>query len=120
MRRDLELIRKILLHIEEADEPLSSDEIEIVDYEPGIVDYHVQLLVEAQYLVGISVASFDNPYGWIGLRLTWDGHDFLDSARNENVWRATTMTIGQQLGTASMEIVKALLIDLAKHSLGLP
>ena len=85
MKRDMDLIRKILFHIEESNE-LDTRNIDISGYEKNIVDYHIKLLNEAKLL---NADILPPERGTIFIRtiggLTWQGHDFLDAARNENV-----------------------------------
>lgn len=67
MKRDMELIRKILLETESGNQHLES--IQIDGYEDGLVRHAVWLLENAGY-VNARANS-----------LTWAGHDFLDAVR---------------------------------------
>ena len=86
MKRDMDLIRKILSNAEEADDLLTIKE-DIPGYKKNIVDYHIKLLGEANLL---HVEIYSTEGGTIKIHhidgLTWQGHDFLDAARNEKVW----------------------------------
>lgn len=87
MKRDLELIRNILLAIEasEDDEPASID----LNF-PGVDDLllygHVRLLQEAGFIHAIQRQGFNSRALWIPHSLTWRGHDFLSAIRDETVW----------------------------------
>ena len=52
-------------------------------------------------------------------RLTWEGHEYLDSVRDPKVWAKVTGKLKEVGGTASIDIVKALAIGFAKEKLGL-
>ena len=68
-----------------------------------------------------SVSSFDGP-DWLDLQLTWRGHDFLDSIRDQSVW-AQTKDGARKMGGASwdvlIEIAKAIAKAEAKKRLGI-
>lgn len=91
MKRDMDLIRTILLRIE-ADETLSGSfqavnaaTFGITDHTDIDVIYHLVLLVEAGFLEGnIKLART----GQIVIsKLTWDGHEFLDDIRDPEIWQ---------------------------------
>lgn len=84
MKSDMDLIRQILLHIEERDD-LGFD---FADYEQQMVAYHVRLLVEAGLLHAVALTAIDGTIHLQGGRtaLTWSGHEFLDAARDEGRW----------------------------------
>ena len=83
MKRCIELIRKILIMIEE-DELSSASAID--SYSQNEVLYHIVLLYEAGFIE--CVFKKTDQEGIVDAyvkRLTWDGHEFLDNARNDNV-----------------------------------
>lgn len=56
MKRDMDLIRVLLLQIEEFDRGLGGDvEIEAGDHEPQVVAEHLRLLLEAKLIEGDAV-----------------------------------------------------------------
>jgi len=89
MERDLTLIRELLLYVEATCE---GGEIKRLDYEhfksfdQKMVYGHERLLREKGLLRNGSqrIGMLISLYG-----LTWEGHDFLDSIRNPEVWRKT-------------------------------
>jgi len=83
MKRDMELIRLLLLQMESDEEPP-----ELKKYDTATLGYNAALLVDAGLVEG-SVTKDNNgmPVGAVLLHLTWAGHDFLDSARDPKIWR---------------------------------
>ncbi|ODW10590.1 hypothetical protein BBL80_18130 [Vibrio parahaemolyticus] len=79
MKRDMSLIREILFSIEEHDKVLP-----VEGFSSEVIEYHVNLLTEAQ-LVERSAFGIDFSFVTV-TRLTWKGHEFLDSIREEQVW----------------------------------
>ena len=114
MKRDLDLIREILLQVE-ARGPKQSMEVEIEGRDRNEIFGHVQLLEEAGF---VEVTFTGGPTSWVS-RITWDGHEFLDSVRDSDVWVKVTNKMKEVGGTASFDIVKALAIGFVKEKLGL-
>ena len=110
MKRDMDLIRAILLAVE--DEPSShAPEIEIQGYTQEQVGYHAELLKEAGFV------ELYNDSDMIR-RLTWSGHEFLDSARDNTRWNQAKDKLNKA-GGASIPIWIALLTELVKKQIGL-
>ena len=82
MKRDMDLIRLLLLEQEQGEPPAGLSE-----YPQDVQAYHAALLVEAGLVVGI---VDEGPSGEVAAtivnRLTWAGHDFLDAARSDTTW----------------------------------
>ena len=116
MKRDMDLIRQILLQVEEFPEyewvPL--DKIEGADEEE--LSYHVQLLSEAG-LIEAHNASGLNSLEWNPIALTWAGHEFLDAARDDARWNAAKSTVLSRVGNLSFDLLKEVLSQLAKGQL---
>ncbi|MDT3722920.1 DUF2513 domain-containing protein [Pseudomonas oryzihabitans] len=112
MRRDMDLIRQLMLKLEEVnDEPsailhFEFDELSIEGFTTNQVEYHLDLLVESGLIDQGGHGFLD---GFMFRRLTWEGHDFVDSVRDDEVWRKT-----RQGATAAGGFTLDLLKDLAK------
>ncbi|ONA16682.1 DUF2513 domain-containing protein [Burkholderia pseudomallei] len=95
MRRDLDLIRELLLKLEAL--PVPSAGLQVIDgseatvqvdgYTAEQIDYHLLLLEQAGFIHAGGL-DFGMRFGpGIGFQsLTWAGHDFLDSVRSSDVW----------------------------------
>ena len=85
MKRDFELVRKLLLEFEgEGIDPGTYTEQQIL--------YHKALLLEAGFAEGpkphySSGEFFEIPDKVIIRKLTWEGHDFIDAIRDEDRWQ---------------------------------
>lgn len=98
MKRDMDLIRQLLLRIEElrVGVPNSGEEMLSLsasrpplclrDEDPEATHYNMKLLADAGYL-DLARTQFAGSFNLRGL--TWAGHDFLDSVRDAEVWRKT-------------------------------
>lgn len=85
MKRDMDLIRVILLKIEENNEPIDSDDLIDLGWEERLITYHIRLLVEADLLNAIA-ARTKHSEEYLSISLTWEGHEFLDAARDQTRW----------------------------------
>ena len=117
MKRNMDLIRHILFLLEEkvtADEWLKPEDVE--GYFPAEVGYHIKLMYEAGLIEAIDATSSSNAMCWIAKHPTWEGHDFLESARNENIWNKAKSIISERGGAMSYDVLKQLLIQLVKDN----
>ncbi|MFW6116252.1 MAG: DUF2513 domain-containing protein [bacterium] len=116
MKRDMGLIRQILLRIEaDRDRPLDIPEVD-----RRIVEGHFELLVEAG-LVNAKIAH--TGAGSLAImgtpRLSWDGHEFLDAARNDRIWEKAKKTVGDRLTSVSFSVLQTLLTKLVLSELNI-
>jgi len=78
----MELVRLLLLS-QEAEEPPQ----ELGTYEEGAIIYNLALMVDAGLVHGHIVHDKEGGVAGVSVtRLTWDGHDFLDSTKDPRIW----------------------------------
>jgi hypothetical protein len=128
MTRDMGVVRELLLKMETMPLPPSgfallsgrTPELAVEGYSPEEIDYHLSLIREAGFIdsPGTQLAGV----GVTFRRLSWKGHEFLDTVRNPEVWRETKSGIAK-IGGASAELVweiaKGFVKHLAKEKLGI-
>jgi hypothetical protein len=86
MKRDMELIRLLLLQLESG--ALELPKLE--GYSQEEITYNAALAIEAGLINGqILVNPTDGRRDMMVSidRLTWAGHDFLDAARDDTIWK---------------------------------
>ena len=118
MQRDIDLIREILFLVEEKDSPIGWINIQIDSYSKEQISYHVKLLAEAGYLEAEDLTTLDG-FDWQPVSLTWQGHGFLDAARDNKLWNKAKIHLGNKVASVSFEVLKALLVNFGKQALGL-
>jgi hypothetical protein len=118
MTRDMELVRKILLAVAANERPLDSMMVRIAGYTPEQVGEHIRQLHEARLLDGNAMMGPDRRPRWNELRLTWWGHDFIECARNDTIWRTASDALGPGNGNASLDQWRKALIESAFVVLG--
>ena len=120
MKRDMDLARSILFAIEASeDDPRGwvEDLGSFEGHSDTVVSYHVKLLYEAGFIEAddLSTAGEGN-FRWLAKQLTWEGHEFIDTARKDSLWeRAKRLTL-DKTGGLSLELLKAVLISLGKQA----
>jgi hypothetical protein len=89
MKRDLDLVRQILLEIEAAPPGTIIQKLTCKEFDEATIIEHIDIMIEANLLDGDIFKTFDcngNGYlvssGYLVRKITWQGHDFLDNARN--------------------------------------
>jgi DNA-binding transcriptional ArsR family regulator len=114
MKRDLDLARQILAHLEKDSDADGKGcvEVQIEGREEREISYHVMLLYE-DGLVDARNASDGDGLCWMPMRLTSAGHEFLEASRDDGHWENAKKTVKEKGGGLSFELVKALLIKWA-------
>jgi hypothetical protein len=112
MKRDMDLVRKILLDYEKSGEFDTSDPVEAG---------HVAIMKDAGLVeAGVAENESGAPIAATIVRITWAGHDFIDNARTPEVWKKVKDVFPGQAVSASFEIVGMLLKAANAATLGLP
>ena len=118
MKRDMELIRKILFFLEERPFLKAETELAIEGYDLATVMYHMLLLAQA------GLVDFEPEKTKTGriikahvIGLNWAGHEFLDAVRSEKVWRKLLKYAKDKGGALPFDLLKTLGTELLKRSL---
>jgi hypothetical protein len=114
MKRDMDLIRQILLKVEEHPPNYDTVALSFPGVDDATIGEHVHLLVEARLIDAIDCRTMENFFDWKPLRLTWDGHEFLGAACNETVWNKVTSVIREHGLGFTLELLKTALIEATK------
>lgn len=120
MKRDLDLLRKLLLAVESkpdlrakhftAADVDSTDELALI--------YHGLLAIDAGLIEGERILTNTSDRLWVK-RLTPAGHDLIDNIRSDSVWRAVLRRLSEVGGGASLDVVKSLAVAAISGALGL-
>ncbi len=121
MKRDMDLVRRILLKIEEHEHGLPPRDLNIDGYSAEQIGYHVYLMGQGGLLKVANGTHFGSasPEA-IPLGMLWAGHDFLDAAREQSTWDKAKAKIADAGASVTFELLKAVLVEISKKALGLP
>ena len=119
MKRDMDLVRAILIDVEQCSDWAGGDLPEFDKWSQAEVGYHVKIMIEVGLLDGCEqTGDGDVGYNFGGIELTWTGHEFLAMARDNTAWKKAKAKMGKA-SVFGFSILQALLIDYAKKSVGL-
>jgi len=122
MRRDLELVRKLLVFFDKQTVANHVDVPPIEGYDAETIKYHLVLLYNAGYLSCEPVRSSasERVIPVLPFELTWAGHEFLDKIRNEHIWNEIMTTVHDRgFVSASVDMLKKLADNAIRKRLGL-
>ena len=122
MKRDLDLIRNMLLLIEAYDKPssMSSNDFKNLNPDVNVIDYHLYLLADSGYIDYMDVNTIGHFYPQIRVNwMTSSGCDYLDAVRSASIWKTTKNKLSEIGGQASLDVVKAVAEHFALSALGI-
>lgn len=120
MKRDYDLIRKLLFFFEEREAREGTKIAPIDGYDDTAIRYHLVLLHDAGLLRGDIVKSRGTPglVAVVASDLTWDGHEFLDKIRNDTTWAKIRATIAAKGGSWAFSVVSKVATRYALEAIG--
>lgn len=115
MKRDMELVRQILLTVENHEHGYAPERIEVPNYTEEVIGYHLLLMGEAGLLRVHQSSVFEDasPMAVVE-RMTWWGHEFIGNARNETIWAKVKAIVVAKGGSVSFEVLRFLVTETAK------
>ena len=110
MKRDFELMRKLLMFFEEKQSPEHVEVPPMDGYDDATIKTHLVLLYDAGLLrcEPVRSSTSDRVIYVIPFELTWDGHEFLDKVRNETVWSRIRDIIASKGGSVAFSVINQL------------
>jgi len=109
MKRDMDVIRLILMRQESGEAPP-----ELAKYPEDLVVYNIALMKDAGLVEAVLANDAKGfPRAAVIIRLTWAGHDFLDAARDDTLWRKAREKIIRPAGSWTFGI----LLEWLKHEI---
>lgn len=120
MKRDMELIKKILQKIEDQPGGRAPRDMSIEGYTSHQVAHHIHLAVDANLVRGHDITHNDSegPEA-CATSLTNAGHDFLAVARDETIWKKGMAKVKELGGAMTLTLLKKYLEKLLSDTLGL-
>lgn len=117
MKRDLDLVRAMLITAENSDGPVGEAELLSVEPDARKVAYHLELM-EAHGLIRASVRydGFNRtPLSMELSSATWDGYDYLDAMRSTRVWDKAKASMTGAIGEVSLPLAKETCLMVARQ-----
>lgn len=122
MKLSHDCIRDLMLYLEQNldyNDELEINNLQLKDYSTVELMYTTKKLFEADFLICDNSIEIDDEYPIMLVNsITYKGHQFLDSIRDDKIWQNTKKTISK-LTSASLPIIQEVASSLIKSSLGL-
>lgn len=119
MKRDFDLIRMVLKETEGLAPNRQMSGFTYDGIDDSIAEAHVVLLLEAGLLDGTVVDYSSEGKRAIVTGLTWAGHDFLDSIKDDNLWKKAKETVIKPAGGVAFSVLLEWAKAEASQRLGL-
>jgi len=114
MKRNWDTIREILVRLEETPPEQHVRLSSFPQERAQEVSYHVELLMEAGLIHGQMAKTMGpGPHDFFAMRLTWQGHEFLDAIRSDTVWQKTKSSFVSKGLSMTFDLVKSVAIDIS-------
>jgi len=116
MQRNMDLVRTILMRIENSPSGRASPEFGIQGYPADQVRYHSHIMMQEGLIEGLDVTTMhsEGPEA-VPTSLTWKGHEFLDLARDQDRWNRVKSII-TKVGSAPISVWMKVLGDFLLQS----
>lgn len=119
MKRDMELVRRILFAIESEYKGVSICNLSVPEYDLVTIAEHCKIMYEKGLINeykpvqadGTPVLAF-----WVG-NLTWEGYDFLDKIREDTVWNKTKGFIKDKALPMTLDVIKEIAAAVISETL---
>ncbi len=121
MKRDMNLVREILIWTENQEHGRVGKNPVIEGYSEEQIGYHVYLMNNANLVKAFDVTTMSDrsPNARL-LELTWKGHEFLSVAKDETIWAKAKNTIFKTTASITFDLLIEWLKAEARNKLGLP
>lgn len=123
MKRDMDLVRSILLRLEDSDKIRNGTGILSDLADDILVQGHLELLSDAGFVEQKNWKPHpDGVTMRMGWRITWEGHEFIDTVRDPEIWRKTKVG-AEKLGSWTIKILADMATGYVRskaQELGLP
>lgn len=97
MKRNMDLVREILLEIEKQYVSTAIYNLKVEGYDTETIAYHCKILYEAGLISDYKAQYADSTIYSFGVgSLTWAGNDYLDKVRDNSIWKKTKDAITQK------------------------
>lgn len=107
MKRDWDLIRKILSELEALGDTSSYLRSEnVAGWDGGIVSYHMQMMIDAGLAKGSCSTYINGGMECHLISMTWEGHEFFDKIRSQSTWNSVKKIASEKGLSLSFEVVK--------------
>ena len=120
MKRDMDLVRRILKETSESSESLDAQVFINDECDLQTICYHMDIMSQYGLIEASTHKAFGGKYifGQVD-QLTWAGNDFLASVTSDMVWSQVKLDIAKKAADAPFSVIAALATKICASQLGL-
>ena len=118
MKRDMELIRMVMLEAEKTKDPYELVDPKIEGYNETEISYHIALLDDAGLLHGQDRSAI-GVFRWSAGTLTWAGHEFVEAIRDEEIWKEARAIVEKSGNGVVFDVLRKALVRVMEKRAGL-
>jgi len=117
MKRDMDLVRKLLFLIEEQGNDRNDwiEHVSIDGYTDEQINHHIWLLANGGFIECIDLSADDDTC-YRPRCLTWKGAEFIETVRDRDIWERTR-SIASSVGSCSLTMLMEIAIKVAQDKL---
>lgn len=123
MRRDMDLIRALLLRLEELDAHPGAthrlsrhdEELAIEGFDKKSIGSHLEMLIDSGLIVTADGELHNGSYV-LFQRISWTGHEFIASVRDKDIW-AQTRDVAKKGGIEAISAIWEIAKSVGKSEL---
>ncbi|OBQ24531.1 MAG: hypothetical protein AN488_01385 [Anabaena sp. WA113] len=119
MKRDWNLIRQILLEAESSPPGVYKESFDCPGFDEARIIEHIEIMIESNLLDGEIDKTQAGPSGFLVRKITSEGHNFLDNAKNDTIWKKVMAEAKEKGTSTSFVVLNALLTKAAQKYAGL-
>ena len=120
MKRDMALVREILVFVEAQPAGELIQDVSVNCDDKHVLAEHIRLMIQAGLLDGEARVDREQGSHVLIEGLTWEGNDFLAAIRNDTVWNRL-LAKAKEIGVAmTLELAKELGKKYLRELAGLP
>lgn len=114
MKRNLDLIRDILLFIEDSESDfICSEDISFPEIIYDDICDHLELMMNVGF-ISYDDASVFEMKKYVNIKMLYKGHDYLDAIKDKTVWNKTKEKIKKISSSITFDLIKDTAKDIIK------
>lgn len=120
MKRDMDLIRLILITMEDSARPIDANAFTDQSHDFATVAYHFDLMQQAGLIHASIHGSSGRDYVLATAdQITWQGHEFLSAVRGDSVWSEVKREVAKKAVDVPFAIIAQLATAMVMAQFGL-
>lgn len=115
MKRDMDLVRQIMLVLEETNYSIDAQAFIDDTHDIQAICYHFEIMQEAGLIYATVKKEMSGSYIYgCAINLTWQGQEFIANVKDDKLWSRVKLKAAKVLGSASFATISSLALQEIK------